>query len=377
MPDVPQAICIDSEEETPAPRKRRKRRGAALPPLNVCIDVDEDQRTENGKEKEQAGNSAKAADNATVCLSSDEEAPKSSPKRPPTCKDASKQAVSEASAPVDDTDGLYARAQELAEAALRSLPLEVRASRIAKVKHSILVRLRSQAASECQAIEPAAPACPPQPPPPPPSEAKGVDGVAPEQNLLSQQKRDLQDWVERNQQQLQHKHFQVEQQRLDAEMQRQEGERYRLAQREKRKALWNTGVTEASDGVEREGRLTANGWESSHFQSNKERLKFLRLMGGQKFVDAATSMEGELDDEKVFELIRGEWVEAKEDEEDDEEEFNIREDAATVELMAGQWVDVQMEPKESACAERAQDLERQYLDGMSRQLGAKRLGLGA
>lgn len=376
MPDVPQAICIDSEEETPAPRKRRKRRGAALPPLNVCIDVDEDQTTENGKEKEQAGNSAKAADNATVCLSSDEEAPKSSPKRPPTCKDASKQAVSEASAPVDDTDGLDARAQELAEAALRSLPLEVRASRIAKVKHSILVRLRSQAASECQAIEPAAPACPPQPPPPP-SEAKGVDGVAPEQNLLSQQKRDLQDWGERNQQQLQHKHFQVEQQRLDAEMQRQEGERYRLAQREKRKALWNTGVTEASDGVEREGRLTANGWESSHFQSNKERLKFLRLMGGQKFVDAATSMEGELDDEKVFELIRGEWVEAKEDEEDDEEEFNIREDAATVELMAGQWVDVQMEPKESACAERAQDLERQYLDGMSRQLGAKRLGLGA
>lgn len=94
-------------------------------------------------------------------------------------------------------------------------------------------------------------------------------------------------------------------------------------------------------------------------------------------MDAATSMEGELDDEKVFELIRGEWVEAKEDEEDDEEEFNIREDAATVELMAGQWVDVQMEPKESACAERAQDLERQYLDGMSRQLGAKRLGLGA
>lgn len=344
------------------------------------MDDDQTETTEkNGKEK--AGNSAKAAENATVCLSSDEEAPKSSPKHPPTCKDASKQAVSEASAAVDDTDGLDARAQELAEAALRSLPLEVRASRIAKVKHSILVRLRSQAASECQAhSEPAAPpACPPQPPPPPPSEGKAVDGVDPEQNLLSQQKRDLQDWVERNQQQLQHKLFQVEQQRLDAEMQRQEGERYRLAQREKRKALWNTGVTE--DGVEREGRLTANGWESSHFQSNKERLKFLRLMGGQKFVDAATSMEGELDDEKVFELIRGEWVEAKEDEEE-EEEFNIREDAATVELMAGQWVDVQMEPKEpniqeSACAERAQDLERQYLDGMSRQLGAKRLGLGA
>ena len=29
-----------------------------------------------------------------------------------------------------------------------------------------------------------------------------------------------------------------------------------------------------------------------------------------------SSKEGELDDEKVFELIRGEWVEAKEDEEE-------------------------------------------------------------
>lgn len=38
-------------------------------------------------------------------------------------------------------------------------------------------------------------------------------------------------------------------------------------------------------------------------------------MGGQKFVDAALALEGELDDEKVFELIAGEWVEAKEAEE--------------------------------------------------------------
>ena len=48
----------------------------------------------------------------------------------------------------------------------------------------------------------------------------------------------------------------------------------------------------------------------------QERLKFLRLMGGQKFVDAALALEGELDDEKVFELIAGEWVEAKEPEEE-------------------------------------------------------------
>ena len=32
-------------------------------------------------------------------------------------------------------------------------------------------------------------------------------------------------------------------------------------------------------------------------------------------MDAATAMEGELDDEKVFELIRGEWVETKDEEE--------------------------------------------------------------
>ena len=90
-------------------------------------------------------------------------------------------------------------------------------------------------------------------------------------------------------------------------MQRQEGERHRLAEREKRKAwskkqvltyhdhfqnfqlssisfrsawgkaLWNTGVPGAAD-CEREGRLTANGWESSHFQSNKARFAFGMLV---------------------------------------------------------------------------------------------------
>eukprot|EP00434_Breviolum_minutum_P029835 symbB.v1.2.026378.t1/scaffold2630.1/size74437/4 len=364
MPDA-EAICIDSEEEAVAPPKRRRKFGQfqvtsqAIPAIS-CIDLDEEEKPEK-KSDEAHAHSAKAADLTTVCLSSDEEAPSLSEVKRPPKKATTKEVRSEENG--IDTDGLEARAQELAEAALRSLPATVRASRIPKVKHSILVRLRSQAAlgpvPEAETPTPQ-PVVPPQPPPPP------------EPSELSQQKQELQEWVEKNQQQIQH-HLQVEQQR-------QEGERYRLAEREKRKALWNTGTSEALPNEREDGRLTANGWESRHFQSDKERLKFLRLMGGQKFVDAATSMEGELDDEKVFELIRGEWVEAKEDEE--EEDFNIREDAATVELLAGQWVDVQMESKEpdleeSVCAERQQDLEKQYLEGMSRQLGARRLGLGA
>ncbi|CAE7203417.1 pif1, partial [Symbiodinium pilosum] len=92
-------------------------------------------------------------------------------------------------------------------------------------------------------------------------------------------------------------------------------------------ALWST--PDASD--QKDGRLTANGWESSQFHNSKERTKFLRLMGGQKFVEAAKALEAGVDDDQVFELIAGEWVEAKEDE---EEEFEVNADAPTVELLA-------------------------------------------
>ena len=71
-------------------------------------------------------------------------------------------------------------------------------------------------------------------------------------------------------------------------------------------------------------------------------MKFLRLMGGQKFVEAAKALapcshvllhagrglsfdlgmtkEAGVDDDQVFELIAGEWVEAKEDVEEEEED---------------------------------------------------------
>eukprot|EP00913_Durusdinium_trenchii_P021999 g20672.t1 len=172
-----------------------------------------------------------------------------------------------------------------------------------KVKHSILLRLR-QAAAECRQ------SCfnavffvsfPEEP-----SEAQGNDAIA-----LSAQKQQLQDWVERNQQRLQQSLVQGEQQRLEGEMQRQAAERDRLAEREKRKALWSTGASEGFGAGD----------------------------GRPQCELPATNCEGELDDEKVFELIAGEWVEAKEDDEE-EEDFDIRQDAATVELLAGQWVDV-------------------------------------
>ena len=73
----------------------------------------------------------------------------------------------------------------------------------------------------------------------------------------------------------------------------------------------------------------------------QERMKFLRLMGGQKFAEAAKALaprlhylgetsgaeqnesaarraeEAGVDDDQVFELIAGEWVQAKEAEEEE------------------------------------------------------------
>ena len=52
---------------------------------------------------------------------------------------------------------------------------------------------------------------------------------------------------------------------------------------------------------------TAQTWTDLNRQMPKSPIRSLSNL---------SSKEGELDDEKVFELIRGEWVEAKEDEED-------------------------------------------------------------
>merc|ERR1712050_274830 len=43
------------------------------------------------------------------------------------------------------------------------------------------------------------------------------------------------------------------------------------------------------------GKLTANGWENSTFESAEQRGKFLRLMGGQRFAAAAEAACGDDD----------------------------------------------------------------------------------
>jgi len=87
-------------------------------------------------------------------------------------------------------------------------------------------------------------------------------------------------------------------------------EEARQMERKKRKALW--GRKEGGELPDlADGKLTANGWEKSHFDSDEKKGKFLRLMGGQKLVDAA---EAAADDDfptdlPTFELTGGDWVE--------------------------------------------------------------------
>ncbi|CAJ1419037.1 unnamed protein product [Effrenium voratum] len=407
---IDEAICIDLEEEAPAQRKKRRRQSKA--PVAGCIDLadDEDVATSDKpraakstspptKTPEQASH---CTSNGAFCLSSDEEASddlqvvSSAKSTTTTSKQAEAPPITERAV---SSPELEERAQVLADAALQNLPPAVRAAKMVKVKHSILARLRSQPSFR---LDPA-PSDDSLPPPPPeetflsslgaesqPATAAlgAIPSILPVSSITSQpeqrsplmQQAYLQDMVERGQMAVQQNLLRAEQQRLGADPQLQEvAEQQRLAEREKRKALWSLGAAPEPDDKPceaRDGRLTANGWESSQFQSSKDRLKFLRLMGGQKFVDAAKSLE-DMDDEKVFELIAGEWVESKDEEEKEEEDFDVSANAQTVELMAGQWVDV--EPKEQILetCEREHDLERQYLEGMSRQLGSRRSGLGA
>ncbi|CAE7466183.1 CPK28 [Symbiodinium natans] len=339
MPDVAEAICIDSEEE-PAPQpKRKKRRKQIAPqaakelvPLPSCIDLDAEEKATGDQPGLAGANGSKAAekpaplDAQAVCLSSDEEGPallKSSQEQV-TCGPADRE--------------LEQRAQELADVALQNLAPAARAARLVKVKHSILARLRSQAETGSLPSLPSLSSLPSVaedvPPPPPPEEARAEALQQSAQSAeLMQQKQRLQDWLERNQERLQERLVQAEQQRLDPDHRRKEGERLREEARQKRKAIWSMPEAEKLSSEQKDGRLTANGWESSQFHNSKERMKFLRLMGGQKFAEAAKALEAGVDDDQVFELIAGEWVQAKEAEE--EEEFEVNADAPTVELLAG------------------------------------------
>jgi len=87
----------------------------------------------------------------------------------------------------------------------------------------------------------------------------------------------------------------------------------RHAEREKRKALW------AKDDdiiLVDPDKLTANRWEDSRFQSDEQKNKFLRLMGGQKFVEEVEDQVVWTGDNfipeglKTFDLDDGEWIES-------------------------------------------------------------------
>eukprot|EP00931_Biecheleriopsis_adriatica_P037812 TRINITY_DN21698_c0_g1_i1.p1 TRINITY_DN21698_c0_g1~~TRINITY_DN21698_c0_g1_i1.p1 ORF type:complete len:268 (-),score=76.71 TRINITY_DN21698_c0_g1_i1:31-834(-) len=181
-----------------------------------------------------------------------------------------------------------------------------------------------------------------------------------------------------------------EEQRLEEELARQEAEHQRLEAREKRKALFNLSSPGNASPEQDDGRLTANGWESSQFETSNERRKFLRLMGGQKLVTAAQA-DSLIDDEdlptgcRTIEFSGGEWIEASPEaspeEDSDEDSWELPADAPVVELLGGEWVDASSTPKEDAATTEgssvSNELERQYLDGMERYQSCRRLGLGA
>ncbi|CAE7203421.1 CPK28, partial [Symbiodinium pilosum] len=183
MPDVAEAICIDSEEEQLVPQPKRKKRKkqnvpqAAKEPvlLPSCIDLDaEEEKGQQAASTEQpalegASGTTKAVATPArlsveaVCLSSDEEGP-----IPSKSSEAARSGVADSE--------LEQRAQDLADAALQNLPPAARAARLVKVKHSILARLRSQAETGSLPSLPAVPSVQVQaeevvPPPPPPGEA--------------------------------------------------------------------------------------------------------------------------------------------------------------------------------------------------------------
>lgn len=140
-----------------------------------------------------------------------------------------------------------------------------------------------------------------------------------------------------------------------AEGQRAADERH--ARRERRKALW-AGRALKADCEDGDGALSANGWEHSRFHSAEEKGKFLRLMGGRKFAEAAEATckgilyEGEVPvDCPTFELSGGRWVETRSADGEPAEED---EDTA-----------------------RERELERQYMHSLRHLQGSDRRGLGA
>jgi len=267
---------------------------------------------------------------------------------------------------------LELQAQAMADKAMQNVPAAARdrAAKASKVKESILKRLKEQAT-----VVPATPAGDTPPPPPPPElkEEKTPDEVV-------------------------GKVLRAPMQVMTPLIAKELSEQHRLAERQKRKALWSGAGTEQGGSDCREaspetntegGKLTANGWERSQFDSAEDKNKFLRLMGGQKFaavVEAAAGGHAVCDDDLPTDCPTLEWVpggglvEASAPHLADED---LPSNCPTVELSGGQWVEAEVgfcpANKVDADENKAREvcLERQFLDGLKRRTQMKGRGIGA
>ncbi|CAK9035377.1 unnamed protein product [Durusdinium trenchii] len=132
MPDASQAICIDSEEEAPAPPKKRKHvvQTAPQPVIVSCIDLDDEDKSDKVKHTK--------CNADAVCLSSDEEAPAIViPQKPQTALHTLHTVPKEALCEDAVADEFERRAQDLADAALRNLSPAARAARMVKADTSV------------------------------------------------------------------------------------------------------------------------------------------------------------------------------------------------------------------------------------------------
>eukprot|EP00929_Paragymnodinium_shiwhaense_P014724 TRINITY_DN122680_c0_g1_i1.p1 TRINITY_DN122680_c0_g1~~TRINITY_DN122680_c0_g1_i1.p1 ORF type:complete len:455 (+),score=165.82 TRINITY_DN122680_c0_g1_i1:98-1462(+) len=237
---------------------------------------------------------------------------------------------------------LHRQAQSMAEKALESLPPSARKKQLPKVKASILERLRKQAEDEAKgekkeegspAGDAAAAAPPPPPPPPPEPEADVAEkpaatgpaaptdaaartgvSVAPGAKLLLKVS---------------------DPKAAGPPAEEEDDEKAAAAEREavraKRKALFaNPERTKDDEDAAASAKPSANGWEHTTFSTSGDKVKFLKLLGGEKLaanVDsvaeeaaAGTLAENEAEDEEllladnadcpVFEFSTGgDWVE--------------------------------------------------------------------
>eukprot|EP00933_Yihiella_yeosuensis_P006758 TRINITY_DN111535_c0_g1_i1.p1 TRINITY_DN111535_c0_g1~~TRINITY_DN111535_c0_g1_i1.p1 ORF type:complete len:462 (-),score=126.30 TRINITY_DN111535_c0_g1_i1:47-1432(-) len=455
------SICIDSDEESKPPTVTARQ----APVLSLDSDdegtrlsksdQDSSKRISQTKVARKRKASRESAD--LVNLDSDEENCRieevkviSGKAKASTPSSASKTSVSKTKSPKSISNGsagegkintalegqeqgkgidkeLERQAEEMAEKTLQNLPPSVRAAQALKVKHSILKRLKQELAdkpkvdetggsSMAQSSSADSTEAVPPPPPPPPSEPEAPAAASQEEQIALQKKKDLE--AAKAKLMANVTVLQAEMMNPLAELHAsgnlelppeipasQLAEQQREAERQKRKALWQDSLPanarEASP-ENSEGRLSANKWENSRFESTEMKGKFLRLMGAQKSAQSSASPqpeESEEDDDMpddcpTFELsIGGEWVdvgvEGKDQDSDEaanksdeDEDWEPPEDCPTIELSGGEWIQNTQNGEAPDTTSQnifehsavTEELERQYLDGMKRQMSWQRRG---